>query len=73
MEDTIDFTGKNTAAYTKPSNVIGTRKAFANDRVRQQLSELIETAGRMREATTEAAYHLRKTKLQQIVKALRLT
>lgn len=69
----MDFTGKNTAAYNKPSNVIIKRKAFASDRVRSQLSELIETAGRMREATTEAAYHLRKAKLQQIVKALRLT
>lgn len=69
----MDFTGKNTAAYNKPNNVIGTRKAFANDRVRAQLTEMIETAGRMREATTEAAYHLRKAKLQQLVKALRLT
>lgn len=71
-----DFYGQRTAAYNKPNIKLGKgkvrRQPFMNQSNRETAKELIDALSRMSEATTEAAYHLRKNKASALVKRLRL-
>jgi len=73
-----DFLGNRTAAYNKPNNrIMGQKKPkviarpVATTAQMQSLAEIIEIAGRMRQATSEAVYHIRRYKLFEAVRNLK--